>query len=52
MEDFPNLGKQTDTLTPSLLKELDNDSWVKITSNGLKPSTSTNVNNDRSNLEC
>lgn len=52
MEDFPSLGKQTDTLTPSPLKELDNDSWVKITSKGLKPSTSTNVNNDRSNLEC
>jgi len=55
LENFPSLVSQSNTLRSSPLKEVDDsleNSWVKITSKGLKPSSSENVNNDRCNLEC
>lgn len=55
MQNFPSLVNQTNTSISSPLKEVDGvleKSWAKETSKGLKPSSSTNVNNDRCNLEC
>jgi exonuclease III len=55
LENFPSLVSQSNTLTSAPLKEVDEsleNSWVRITSKGLKPSSSKNVNNDRCNLEC
>lgn len=55
LEDFPclNEGVERDNIT--LLREDDvslENSWVKIASKGLKPADTSNVSNDRCNLEC
>lgn len=46
LENFPNLENQSSTLLPSPLKEKGKDvenSWVKVTSKGLKTSKTTDV---------
>lgn len=55
IEEFPSLVKEKTLTTSSPLKEMEtivDKSWVKITSKGLKPSTSNINNDDRSNMEC
>jgi len=55
MTDFPSLVQIPSTVISSPLKGDDaslENSWVQVTSKGLKPSTLKTVENDRSNMEC
>jgi hypothetical protein len=55
LDNFLRLVTQPENVIASPLKEKDDElerSWVDITSKGLKPSTSQNSANDRSDLEC